>query len=35
MKTICRAFDSVLSPIGIEPVVQSTLFLKVRYALAP
>src|SRR2546423_3171502 len=28
-------FDSVLSPIGIEPVVQSTLFLKVRYALAP
>ena len=29
------AFDSVLSPIGIEPVVQSTLFLKVRYALAP
>jgi len=29
------AFDSVLSPIGIEPLVQSTLFLKVRYALAP
>src|SRR6266576_1335074 len=29
------AFDAVLSPIGIEPVVQSTLFLKVRYALAP
>jgi uncharacterized protein YggE len=27
------AFDSVLSPIGIEPVVQSTLFLKVRYGL--
>ena len=29
------AFDSVLSQIGIEPMVQSTLFLKVRYALAP
>jgi uncharacterized protein YggE len=29
------AFDSVLSPIGIEPIVQSTLFLKVRYGLAP
>jgi uncharacterized protein YggE len=28
-------FDSVLSPIGIEPIVQSTLFLKVRYSLAP
>ncbi|HKO96995.1 MAG TPA: SIMPL domain-containing protein [Pyrinomonadaceae bacterium] len=28
------AFDSVLTPIGIEPVVQSTLFLKVRYGLA-
>lgn len=28
------AFDSVLSPIGIEPVVQSTLYLKIRYGLA-
>jgi uncharacterized protein YggE len=28
------AFDSVLSPIGIEPVVQATLYLKIRYALA-
>lgn len=27
-------FDSVLSPIGIEPVVQATLYLKIRYALA-
>ncbi len=29
------AFDSVLSPIGIEPMVQSTVYLKIRYALAP
>ncbi len=29
------SFDSVLSPIGIEPVVQSTLFLRVRYSLVP
>jgi uncharacterized protein YggE len=28
------AFDSVLTPIGIEPVVQATLYLKIRYALA-
>ena len=28
------AFDSVLSQIGIEPMVQSTLYLKVRYAFA-
>jgi uncharacterized protein YggE len=27
-------FDSVISQIGIEPMVQSTLYLKVRYALA-
>jgi len=28
------AFDAVLTPIGIEPVVQATLYLKIRYALA-
>jgi len=28
-------FDSVLSQAGIEPTIQSTLFLRVRYSLAP
>ncbi|HEX8493440.1 MAG TPA: SIMPL domain-containing protein [Pyrinomonadaceae bacterium] len=28
------AFDAVLTPIGIEPVVQSTLYLKMIYSLA-
>jgi uncharacterized protein YggE len=29
------AFDSVLNPIGIEPMVQCTLFMKVMYSIAP
>ena len=29
------AFDAVLSPAGIEPVVQCTLYFKVRYSLPP
>jgi len=29
------AFDVVLNSIGIEPMVQSTLYLKVRYSLTP
>jgi uncharacterized protein YggE len=29
------AFDSVLTPAGIEPVVQCTLYFKVRYSLPP
>jgi uncharacterized protein YggE len=28
------AFDAVLNPIGIEPMVQSTLYLKVQYSMA-
>jgi uncharacterized protein YggE len=29
------AFDMVINPAGLEPVVQCTLYLKVRYSLAP
>ena len=29
------AFDVVINPTGLEPVVQCTLYLKVRYSLTP
>jgi uncharacterized protein YggE len=29
------SFDAVLTPMGIEPVVQCTLYMKVRYSIAP
>lgn len=29
------AFDAVLTPLGIEPLVQCTLYMKVRYSLPP
>ena len=29
------AFDAVLTPVGIEPLVQCTLYMKVRYTLPP
>ena len=29
------AFDAALNPIGIEPMVQCTLFMKVMYSIAP